>query len=228
MNPSTLPQDDDPHFETVMIVEDHPLFGDALAITLQSLGTVSQVERAECLADALGRIEAGTAPDIVLLDLNLPDVEGLDGLIRMRQALGAAPILIVSSITHERTISAALAVGAAGYVPKHSQRHVFAEAFRTIAEGRSFLPEGVRLVAAGGRSPEQDALMRLGSLTPQQARILAHICDGLLNKQIAYELSIAEATVKAHVTAIMRKLGVQSRTQAVLVAREARFDRLNE
>jgi len=214
-------------FDTVMIVEDHPLFGDALAITLQSLRTVSHVVQVDCLSDALARIEAGSAPDIVLLDLNLPDVDGLDGLIRLRQALGAAPILIVSSITHERTISAALSVGAAGYVPKHSQRPVFAEALRTIAEGRTFLPESFA-VQPGAAGDEEEILRRLGSLTPQQARILAHICDGLLNKQIAYELSIAEATVKAHVTAIMRKLGVQSRTQAVLVAREARFDRLNE
>jgi len=212
-------------FADVMIVEDHPLFSDALAITLQSIDGVARIARADCLATALDQLAGGVTPDIVLLDLNLPDVNGLDGLLRLRNALGGTPVLVVSSISEDRTIAAALAAGAAGYVPKHSQRPVFVDAFRTIAAGRSYLPDGfVQPVGQGG--DEQGALRRLATLTPQQARILSLICDGRLNKQIAYELSIAEATVKAHVTAIMRKLGVQSRTQAVLVAREARFDTL--
>ena len=213
-------------FETVMIVEDHPLFSDALAITLTSLNVVGDVVRAGSLAEALDTVATGLKPDLVILDLNLPDVDGLDGLLRMKHAIGDAPVLIASSITHPRVISAALAAGASGYVPKHSQRETFAEAFAAIAAGRTFVPDGLRLAAPTAATDQEDAMRRLGSLTQQQARILSLICDGLLNKQIAYELSIAEATVKAHVTAIMRKLGVHSRTQAVLVAREARFDTL--
>jgi DNA-binding NarL/FixJ family response regulator len=212
---------------SALIIEDHPLFSDALAITLQSLIGIDAVKTAGSLEAALERLDAGPGPDIVLLDLNLPDVEGLDGLVRLKQAVGATPVLIVSSISEERTIAAALRAGAAGYVPKHSQRTVFAAAFETVARGEVFLPEGIVVPDQTGTQGCDDALRRLASLTPQQARILALICDGKLNKQIAWELSIAETTVKAHVTAIMRKLGVQSRTQAVLVAQETRFDTLS-
>ena len=125
--------------------------------------------------------------------------------------------------------NAMLAAGAAGFVPKHSRREVFRAAFEALRAGRRFLPEGYEPPPEGnGQSTprgtaREEAIGRLALLTRQQARILQLICEGLLNKQIAYELSIAETTVKAHVTAIMRKLGVQSRTQAVLIARETNF-----
>ena len=211
---------------SALIIEDHPLFSDALAMTLRTLLRLGAVETVDSLSAALKRLAAGPAPEIVLLDLNLPDVEGLDGLVRLKQALGETPILFVSSISNERIIAAALGAGAAGFVPKHSQRSVFAAAFDAIAQGEDFLPAGF-VKEQSNTQPCDDALRRLSSLTPQQARILALICDGKLNKQIAWELSISETTVKAHVTAIMRKLHVQSRTQAVLVAQEARFDTLS-
>lgn len=211
---------------SALIVEDHPLFSDALAMTLQTLLSLDAVQTAGSLGAALERIETGPATDIVLLDLNLPDVDGLEGLLRLKQAVGATPVLIVSSICEERTIAAALRAGAGGFVPKHSQRAVFAAAFDAVSRGEVFLPDGFSH-DQGGTGSSDTALSRLASLTPQQARILALICDGKLNKQIAWELSIAETTVKAHVTAIMRKLGVQSRTQAVLVAQEAKFDTLS-
>jgi DNA-binding NarL/FixJ family response regulator len=115
-------------------------------------------------------------------------------------------------------------------VPKHSQRNVFRRAIETIVQGDRFVPDGYidpeGPDGALARSASDEALARLATLTNQQARILSLICEGRLNKQIAYELSIAETTVKAHVTAIMRKLGVQSRTQAVLIAQEARFNKV--
>lgn len=214
-----------PAFGTALIVDDHPLFCDALSMTLRLSAGISEIRSAETLTQALGQIEEGWKPDVIMLDLNLPDVEGLDGLVRLKAAAGAVPIVVVSSMDDNRMVGSALRAGAAGFVPKHSQREVFQEAFATIAGGESFAPQGFVPTAngEGERSEAETALDRLSSLTRQQARILDLICEGKLNKQIAYDLSIAETTVKAHVTAIMRKLSVQSRTQAVLLAQQAKF-----
>lgn len=206
-----------------LIVDDHPLFCDALAMTLRAVAGIAEVDTIDSLGGALSRIGTPPPPDVVLLDLDLPDVSGLDGLIRLRAAAGAVPVVVVSSLADNRVIAAALAAGAAGFVPKHARRDQFRLAFQAIARGEVWLPDGY---VPGARAPRDDALARLALLTPQQARILQLICEGMLNKQIAFDLSIAETTVKAHVTAIMRKLGVQSRTQAVLIAREASFSAL--
>ncbi|WP_299410313.1 response regulator transcription factor [uncultured Roseobacter sp.] len=204
-----------------LVVDDHPLFCDALELTLKSVAEFSQITTADSMEHALEKIDGQSAPDLILLDLNLPDVSGLDGLIRLKRAADKTPVIIVSSMTDNAIISGAIEAGASGFVPKHSHRSVFKEALDHIATGEVFTPAGF----VEGETSDQDskALSRLSSLTNQQARILELICEGKLNKQIAFDLSIAETTVKAHVTAIMRKLGVQSRTQAVLVAQDAKF-----
>lgn len=211
-----------PGFRSALIVDDHPLFCDALSMTLQAVSGIREVSTAPCLQDALDRIASDPAPDIIVLDLNLPDVNGLDGLVRLKNAT-AAPIVVVSSMADNRIISSAIHAGARGFVPKHSQRDVFQNAIATLAGGDRFIPAGYVLLDEDPAGDRNDAVARLASLTAQQARILQLICEGKLNKQIAYDLSIAETTVKAHVTAIMRKLGVQSRTQAVLIAKETSF-----
>jgi DNA-binding NarL/FixJ family response regulator len=191
-------------------------------MTLIAMDTFSEVKTADCLETGLSILRAKLpGPALVLLDLNLPYVNGLDGLIRIKRYTDKSPVLIVSSMTDNSIISSAIAAGASGYVPKHSGRAVFREALAEIALGRVYKPSG--FVEATGASDQDQVIARLSSLTNQQGRILELICEGKLNKQIAYDLSIAEGTVKAHVTAIMRKLGVQRRTQAVLVAQEARF-----
>ncbi|SFJ81656.1 response regulator transcription factor [Celeribacter neptunius] len=211
-----------------LIVDDHPLFCDALSMTLRAGVGIETVETAGTLEEALSRLEAGPLPDVILLDLNLPDVNGLDGLVRLTKQCPQTPVVIVSSMAEPRVIRCAIRVGAAGFVPKHSTRETFSKAFTVIAGGEVYAPEAALAEADPNMpmSPREDALIRLSHLTRQQARILQLICEGQMNKQIAYELSIAETTVKAHVTAIMRKLGVQSRTQAVLIAQEANFNSL--
>lgn len=211
---------------SALIVDDHPLFCDALSMTLQAVAGISEIRTAARLSEALDQIEDKGRPDIIVLDLNLPDVDGLDGLVRL-QNVAKVPVIVVSSMADNRVISSTIRAGASGFVPKHSKREVFRAAFEALRKGETFVPDGFVSVDedegnAGGVSAN-DAISRIASLTNQQARILQLICEGKLNKQIAYDLSIAETTVKAHVTAIMRKLGVQSRTQAVLIAKETSF-----
>ncbi|MGB2202811.1 MAG: response regulator [Pseudooceanicola atlanticus] len=207
-----------------LIVDDHPLFCDALELTLKSVADFTMVRTANSLAAALDELEGLPAPSIILLDLNLPDVSGLDGLLSLKRKSEKSEIIIVSSLTENAVINSAIAAGASGYVPKHSSRSTFKEAMDEIRAGNVYKPGG--FVEGEESAADTQSVERLSSLTNQQARILHLICEGKLNKQIAFDLSIAETTVKAHVTAIMRKLGVQSRTQAVLVAHEARFTSL--
>ena len=214
-----------PRFQTVLIVDDHPLFCDALAMTVQAVSGIARTHHAATIVEAEQVLGDGTRIDLVMLDLNLPDASGLDGLMRLLRKT-RAPIIVVSSLTDRRLVASVMQAGAAGFVPKHSQRDVFAAAITALEGGGTYVPEGhVAACEADPDTPEGPAAIdRLSSLTGQQARILQLICEGKLNKQIAYDLSIAETTVKAHVTAIMRKLGVQSRTQAVLLANQVRFD----
>ena len=204
-----------------LIVDDHPMFCDALELTLRSICDFASIRSVNCIADAAELIGKSGAPALVVLDLNLPDVTGFDGLARILTLVSPTPVVVVSSLSENRIITSALNLGASGFVPKHSPRPVFKAALEAIQEGNVYFPDN--FVASEIPDEQNQALRALSTLTPQQARILELISDGLLNKQIAHELSIAEATVKAHVTAIMRKLGVNNRTQAVQVANAAKF-----
>ena len=206
----------------VMVVDDHPLFCEALTMTLRAAFGAGAAESANSLADAAARLEGGAKPDMILLDLNLPDVSGVDGLVRLR-SLTRAPVVVVSSLAEDRVVSSALRAGASGFIPKHSPRDVIVGAVRTVLSGGAWTPEGY--IEGAGADPD-DPLERLKDLTPQQLRILHLVCAGKLNKQIAWDLGIAETTVKAHISAILRKLGVQSRTQAVLIAQQVSFSSL--
>jgi DNA-binding NarL/FixJ family response regulator len=193
-------------------------------MTLTDSLAIARVQTANALAQALDMLRGGLEPDTILLDLNLPDVAGLEGLARLRNAAPGVPVIVVSSMSDERIIQAVMQAGAAGFVPKHSPRDDFVAALRAVGSGGAWWPDGCSPAPATKGSETAPTVMdRLSDLTPQQGRILALICEGYLNKQIAYELSISETTVKAHVTAILRKLGAQSRTQAVRIANSASF-----
>lgn len=210
--------------DTILVIDDHPLFCEALQMTLHDTLSVARIETTHALAVALDMLRGGLEADVILLDLNLPDVAGLDGLTRLRTAAPGVPVIVVSSMSDDPIITAVLRAGASGFVPKHSARDIFVQAIRTVSDGGIFRPQGYSAPSAEpSRNDEPTVVERLADLTPQQGRILALVCEGYLNKQIAYELSISETTVKAHVTAILRKLGAQSRTQAVRIANSASF-----
>lgn len=210
------------NFKSAFIIDDHPLFCDALSMTLSHVASIADIRTFANLGDSIAALEDTAQPDLIVLDLNLPDVDGLDGVVRLLNLVDA-PVIVVSSMSDNRVISSTLRAGASGFVPKHSKREVFSAAIDALRRGQKFTPDGFVEENAESDMNIPDALSRLSTLTNQQARILELICQGKLNKQIAFDLSIVETTVKAHVTAIMRKLGVQSRTQAVLLAKETSF-----
>jgi DNA-binding NarL/FixJ family response regulator len=202
----------------VLVADDHPLFREAVTLAVRHLeGTDSQILEAGTLEEA-GRLAAAIPDlDLLLLDLKMPGTEGLGGLLDLRRRFPALPIVIVSATEDSRMIREAIAAGAMAYIPKSLDRAGMAEALRHVLAGETWQPE----VREGEAAPE-GALMtqRLAALTPQQRNILSLMVAGKPNKIIAYELGIAETTVKAHITLILRKLGVFSRTQAVLAARD--------
>ena len=201
----------------IIIVDDHPLFREALRRALETILPEAQVS--ECggldpLQEALGR---SRDVDLVLLDLTMPGVQGFSGLIYLRAQFPEIPIVIVSATEDAVVIRRAINFGASGFIPKSLDLDGIGNAVRTVLAGDIWAPPDIDLEADDDRETS-DLVRRLGRLTPQQMRVLMMLSEGLLNKQIAYELGVSEATVKAHVSAILQKLGVDSRTQAVIAA----------
>ncbi len=197
----------------IVIADDHPLFRGALKQALApAAGAVFEAGDFEAVKALL----AGNDEfDLVLLDLSMPGASGLSGLIALRGMQVGVPVVIVSARDDPQTIRRALELGASGFIPKSASIEEIRHAVDAVLAGGIAMPEGVEVGVE--RDPEMaDLIRRLQSLTPQQTRVLTMLAEGLLNKQIAYELGVSEATVKAHVSAILQKLGVDSRTQAVI------------
>ena len=210
----------------IIIVDDHPLFRAALRQTLSGGDASIAVEEAGDLNGLTAALEANRDCDLVLLDLNMPGVRGFSGLLLLRAQYPDVPVMIISAVEDSSVIRRAFELGASGYLQKSEGPPEIRRAIETVLQGEVFVTEGIDL----STGDEQSALLRrLGTLTPQQVRVLMMLSDGLMNKQIAYELSISEATVKAHVSAILQKLDVDSRTQAVIAAskiEEGQFEAL--
>ena len=198
----------------IIIVDDHPLFRAALRQTLAGAADIV-VEEAGDLAALSAALEADRDCDLVLLDLNMPGAHGFSGLLLLRAQYPEVPVMIISAVEDQKVIRRTFELGAAGYLPKSVGPADIRAAIDTVLRGEVVVPDGVSLSV----DDDQTALVRrLSTLTPQQIRVLMMLSDGLMNKQIAYELSISEATVKAHVSSILQKLDVDSRTQAVIAA----------
>lgn len=212
----------------ILIVDDHPLMCDALALTLKISFGLRNVRTARSLAAAVEQIRDQGEPDAVILDLNLPDARGAEGLVTLRRQLPDVPITMISADLETAMISAAMAAGAQGYISKSLSREALVDSLRRMWDGEFVTPEGYQPDQANAEDEARTELARrFATLTPQQMRILRLICQGKANKEISYELSIAEATVKTHITAIMSKINARRRTQAVLLANTIRLFEAN-
>lgn len=197
--------------QRVLLADDHPLFREALGTTIRHIWPDVAVDEVDCLRDAMAALDVAASYELVLLDLKLPDCDGFGGLLALRSAHPDTAIAIVSAREDSATISNAIACGAAGFIPKSATAARLREALEAILAGDVWTPDD-------HGPPPTDAVRAIASLSPAQLRILSGLRRGLLNKQIAYEISVTEATVKAHMTALFRKLGVTSRTQALILA----------
>ena len=166
--------------------------------------------------------------DILLLDLHMPGNGDLYGLIRIREDYPSLPIAVVSGSEDVNIVSKVMGYGAMGFIPKSSSSDDIASAINQILEGDTWLPKELKNKVAEIEGEDREIAAQVASLTPQQYRVLQYLHEGLLNKQIAYELHISEATVKAHITAIFRKLGVYNRTQAVLIAAKLQLEPIEQ
>ena len=198
-----------------LIVDDHPLFSEALGNAIRVSHPDSQIFEAFSIQQALNVLAVERNIDLALLDLLLPDVTGFSGFLRLRDSHPKLPILVVSSVDDKQTVREALALGAVGYLSKSTSVGELSNAIARILSGAISAPKGF---APAGTSEQTEAVLRerIKKLTPQQVRVLDLIRNGLQNREIAAELKLAESTVKAHVTEILRKLGLFSRNKAII------------
>jgi DNA-binding NarL/FixJ family response regulator len=212
----------------ILIADDHPLFREALKLAVSQVLADCDIHEADSVASLFAALERLRQIDLLLLDLAMPGAQGFSALVQARSHYPAVPVVVISGRDDARIVERTLAHGAAGFVPKSSPVESIVEAIKSVLRGELWIPKRI----AGSHDAhapmldrsEADAASRLATLTPQQFRVLSMVSAGLLNKQIAAELELSEATVKAHMTAIMQKLGAGNRTQAVLFAQKLALD----
>jgi DNA-binding NarL/FixJ family response regulator len=202
---------------SIVIADDHPLFRGALREAVSGLLKHVEIAEAGSFEEVTRLLEPGGEVDLILLDLTMPGVRGFSGLMYLRAQYPGAPIVVVSANDDPAVIRRCMEFGASGFIPKTLGVESMRLAIERVLAGEIWTPPDVDL-ERGSDAESVELLGRLASLTPQQVRVLMMLSEGLLNKQIAYELGVSEATIKAHVSAILQKLGVESRTQAVITA----------
>jgi DNA-binding NarL/FixJ family response regulator len=203
--------------QRLMIADDHPLFRGALREAVSGLFAKAEIAEAGTFDDVTSYLERDSEFDLILLDLTMPGARGFSGLMYLRGQYPAVPVVVVSANDDPAAIRRCMEFGASGFIPKTLGVDEMRDVIARILDGGVWTPPDVDLKS--GSDPATAELMsRMATLTPQQMRVLMMLSEGLLNKQIAFQLDVSEATVKAHVSAILQKLGVESRTQAVIAA----------
>ena len=214
----------------ILIADDHPLFREAIINVIQNSFPGCETLDAEDLESALAIAQQEEELDLILLDLNMPGMNGLNGLITLRNDMPTVPVVIVSAEEDKQIVLQAITYGAVGFITKSSPREQMTEALEQILAGNVYLPSDIiRASQVDNRRTQRKDENQippelLSSLTRRQLLVLERMSKGESNKQIAYNLNIAETTVKAHVSAILRKLGVHNRIQAVLSAGNIDFN----
>ena len=207
-----------------LIADDHPLFREALSGALNLHFQNPTIEQSESLETTLDVLQNNDDIDIVLLDLNMPGCENFYGLFRVNQDFPDIPVAVVSASDSIKVISQAMRFGAKGFIPKTTHSDQIAAAISQILSGQQWLPEGIETQLAEVSNEQMDVALKVAELTPKQFQVLQYLQQGKLNKQIAYDMHVTEATVKAHISAILRKFEVNTRTQAVLLIEQLQSD----
>ncbi len=200
--------------DKIIIADDHPLFRQALLGTLRPKFIKAKWFEAQTISELETHLSENKDCDLVLLDLNIPGGHGFNNLVNIRQHYPQVPVVMVSAHEDNDTIAKALELGASGFIPKSTSVDSIYIAIIEVIAGKIWVPKTYK--APTLENPASDIAGRVASLTQQQHRILMMFAEGMLNKQIAYDLHVSEATIKAHATAIFRKLNVRNRTQAVI------------
>lgn len=200
---------------SIIIADDHPLFRGALRQAIGGMEGQHGITEAGDFTAAHDAASANPSADLMLLDLAMPGASGFSGLMALRAEFPNLPVVIVSASDDSATVHRALQLGASGFISKSSGIDDIRAAIRSVLDGDIATPPNYQ-GAVETDAESTDLINRLRTLTPQQSRVLGMLAEGLLNKQIAYELGVSEATIKAHVSAILLKLNVDSRTQAVI------------
>ncbi|WP_162045416.1 response regulator [Vibrio taketomensis] len=201
---------------TIIIADDHPLFRNALFQAIHMAISGANLLEADSLEALISLLGKEPDADLLLLDLKMPGANGMSGLIQMRAEFPDLPIVVVSASEEPSVVTQVKSHGAFGFIPKSSDMRELIAALNQVLGGEPFFPEG----SITNHAACTDLAEKIATLTPQQYKVLGMLSDGLLNKQIAYELNVSEATIKAHMTAIFRKLGVKNRTQAVILLQQ--------
>lgn len=212
----------------IIIADDHPLFRTAMQQAVKQLVPNLTIVQAENLPQLQTLVEQHKDADLILLDLQMPGAHGFSGLVFLRSHYPDIPVMVVSACEEPAVMCQAIDHEASGYIAKSSSLEEIAQAINLVLAGDVYLPEVARRFSHQVNSKAIDLANRLASLTPQQFRVLSMMTEGMLNKQIAYDLDVSEATIKAHVTAIFRKLGVRTRTQAVIAVQSLDFEKANQ
>ena len=203
--------------DRIIIADDHPLFRDALKQILMRDMPGAELVEAGDLEEVTAAMEKAGETDLILLDLKMPGVQGFSGLIYLRAQYPGVPVAVISASEEPAIIRRAISLGASGFIPKSASAEEMQRAVRAVLEGELAVPADVSM-DVDDDDAARDTARLLSTLTPQQMRVLMMLREGLLNKQIAWKLGVSEATIKAHVSAILQKLKVESRTQAVIAA----------